>query len=103
MFYLVIFLILTLLSVLNIQFSDKLTNQVLVPLASLILIAVAGLRYETGGDWDSYTDLFNEFPRWDQIMVHPGLLFAENVEEGYTYQRNVYRRHNKKQVLDIAA
>lgn len=83
MFYLVIFLILTLLSVLNIQFSDKLTNQVLVPFASLILIAVAGLRYETGGDWDSYTDLFNDFPRWDQIMVHPGLLFAENVEEGF--------------------
>lgn len=83
MFYLIIFIILTLLAVLNIQFRDKLTNQVLVPFASLILIAVAGLRYETGGDWDTYTILFNMLPRWDQIMVHPRILFAENVEEGF--------------------
>lgn len=83
MFYLIIFIILTLLAVLNIQFRDKLTNQVLVPFASLILIAVAGLRYETGGDWDSYAMLFDMLPRWDQIMAHPRILFAEDVEEGF--------------------
>ena len=83
MFYLIIFFILTALAVINIQFKDKLSNQMLTGFSALILICIAGLRYETGGDWDNYALLFSEFPTLSQVWHKPALLFEPDVEEGF--------------------
>lgn len=83
MFYIVIFLILFVLAVLNVQMHDKLSSQLLSGIAALLLIAIAGLRYETGGDWDVYTQLFAEFPSFSRFIGHPSELLQQPVEEGF--------------------
>ena len=62
MFYLIVFVILTILAILNVIRADKPGNRILTGIAALILIAVAGLRYETGGDWPNYQSLFTYTP-----------------------------------------
>lgn len=83
MFYLICFIILLVLAVLNIQMHDKLSSQLLSGIAAVILISIAGLRYETGGDWDNYTELFTLFPAFDQLIAHPILLTQQLIEEGF--------------------
>jgi hypothetical protein len=84
MFYLICFIILFVLAVLNVQMHDKLSSQILSGLAALLLICIAGLRYETGGDWDSYTDLFASFPPLSRLLGHPVELMEQQTEEGFT-------------------
>lgn len=83
MFYLICFIILLILAVLNIQLQDKLSRQLLSILAAIILICIAGLRYETGGDWDTYTILFNSFPPLSRLLGNPSELIDMRVEEGF--------------------
>lgn len=83
MFYLICFVILLVLAILNVQMHDRLSNQLLSGLAALLLIGVAGLRYETGGDWDTYAQLFREFPDFSRLIGHPKELMAQQVEEGF--------------------
>ena len=83
MFYLICFVILLVLAILNVQMHDRLSNQLLSGLAALLLIGVAGLRYETGGDWDTYAMLFREFPDFSRLIGHPKELMAQQVEEGF--------------------
>ena len=73
MFYLGCFVILFALAVLNIQMHDKLSSQML-----------SGLRYETGGDWDTYAQLFESFPSFSRLVGHPVELAEQQVEEGFT-------------------
>ena len=84
MFYLGCFVILFVLAVLNIQMHDKLSSQVLSGVAAIILIVIAGLRYETGGDWDTYAQLFEWFPSFSRLIGHPVELAEQQVEEGFT-------------------
>lgn len=83
MFYLIILLILFVLAVLNVQMHDKLSSQLLSGIAALLLIAIAGLRFETGGDWDVYTQLFAEFPSFSRLIGKPSELLLQPVEEGF--------------------
>ena len=83
MFYLMCFFILLVLAVLNIQMHDKLSTQILTGLAAIMLICIAGLRYETGGDWDTYTMLFNHFPTFSQLIGRPAVFADVPVEEGF--------------------
>ena len=83
MFYLILFLILFVLAVLNVQTHDKLSSQLLSGIAAILLIAVAGLRFETGGDWNVYAQLFAEFPSFSQLIGNPSLLLKQPVEEGF--------------------
>lgn len=83
MFYLICFVILLVLAILNVQMHDRLSNQLLSGLAALLLIGIAGLRYETGGDWDTYAQLFREFPDFSRLIGHPKELMAQQVEEGF--------------------
>ena len=73
MFYLMCFFILLVLAVLNVQMHDKLSTQILSGLAAIMLICIAGLRYETGGDWDTYTMLFKHFPTFSQLIGRPAV------------------------------
>ena len=83
MFYLIVFLILFVLAVLNVQMHDKFSSQILSAIDALLLIAVAGLRFETGGDWDVYTQLFAEFPSFSRLIGNPSELLKQPVEEGF--------------------
>jgi len=71
------------MSVLNIQMHDKLSTQVLSGISALLLICIAGLRYETGGDWDTYAVMFAEFPPFSRLIGHPTELLHQPVEEGF--------------------
>ena len=83
MFYLICFVILLVLSILNIQMHDKLSNQLLGGIATLMLIGIAGLRYETGGDWPTYALLFDSFPSFSRLIGCPSEFKEINVEEGF--------------------
>ena len=83
MFYLMCFFILLVLAVLNVQMHDKLSTQILSGLAAIMLICIAGLRYETGGDWDTYTMLFKHFPTFSQLIGRPAVFADVPVEEGF--------------------
>lgn len=83
MFYLICFGILCVLAVLNVQMHDKLSSQILNGLAAIMLICIAGLRYETGGDWDTYTLLFNKFPPFSRLIGRPAEFADISVEEGF--------------------
>ena len=83
MFYLICFGILVVLAVLNLQMHDRLSNQLLSGIAAILLIGIAGLRYETGGDWDSYATLFSQFPSLSRLIGRPVELLAQDVEEGF--------------------
>lgn len=83
MFYLICFGILFLLAVLNVQMHDKLSNQMLGGIAALLLIGIAGLRYETGGDWDVYAMLFDSFPSFSRLVGRPAEFAQLEVEEGF--------------------
>lgn len=84
MFYLICFGILFLLAVLNVQMHDKLSSQVLGGLSAILLICIAGLRYETGGDWDSYAELFGDYPSFSRLIGNPVELWEQSTEEGFT-------------------
>ena len=83
MFYLICFGILCVLAVLNVQMHDKLSTQILNGLAAILLICIAGLRYETGGDWDAYTKLFREFPTFSRLIGRTAEFADISVEEGF--------------------
>ena len=83
MFYLICFVILFMLAVLNVQMHDKLSRQILSGLAALMLIGIAGLRYETGGDWDAYTEIFAALPSFSRLIGHPTELVHMGIEEGF--------------------
>ena len=83
MFYLICSIILFAFAVLNVQMHDKLSRQMLSGLSALLLIGIAGLRYETGGDWDTYEELCMTFPPFSRLIGHPKELFSLTVEEGF--------------------
>ena len=83
MFYLICFLILFALAVLNIQMHDGPSSRALSAIAAILLIAVAGLRYETGGDWDVYTEIFSSLPPLSRLIGNPAELMQQRVEEGF--------------------
>ena len=83
MFYIIVFLILFVLAVLNVQMHDKLSSQLLSGVAAILLIAIAGLRFETGGDWDDYAQLFANFPSFSRLIGNPSELLLQPVEEGF--------------------
>ena len=83
MFYLIFFGILSVVAVLNLQMHDKLSSQIFSGIAALILIGIAGLRYETGGDWDTYDSLFRSFPTFSRLVGNPAEFAELPVEEGF--------------------
>ena len=84
MFYLICFGIVFFLAVLNVQMHDKLSSQILSGLSAILLICIAGLRYETGGDWDDYTELFGMYPSFSRLIGRPIELLDQQTEEGFT-------------------
>ncbi|MBC9910590.1 EpsG family protein [Chitinophaga varians] len=53
-------------------------------ISSLILVFLAGLRFETGGDWPGYTIFFNEVEPLPQVLFGNAPVFQESyMEWGY--------------------
>jgi hypothetical protein len=84
MLYFVIFIILFVFSVLEISNINIRSNQILVSLSWLILVVVAGTRYETGADWDMYNYYFQQTNSIGNFMITGNTgLYGINIEFGY--------------------
>ncbi|MGL4907863.1 MAG: EpsG family protein [Bacteroidales bacterium] len=83
MFYLGVFIVL--LSFTFLESYDTLTkrsHQILAICACLILVGIAGLRFETGGDWDAYTEIFEQINPISHA-IKTGSWGVQNLEIGY--------------------
>lgn len=85
MLYLFIFFILLFFSLIEISFLNKRSEQFLIIISGLILILVAGLRYETGGDWDIYTSGFQHTNHFFNLFKGEPLYLNEKVSFEYGY------------------
>jgi len=68
MFYLAVFTVIVLFSVVTITDYQKKYEHFLFFLLFIMFWLISGLRYETGGDWNNYTKLFDRIPSIDEIM-----------------------------------
>lgn len=84
MFYLIFFGILWILARMNLQRHDSKSKVVFSCISGAILVGIAGLRYETGGDWDTYALIFADIPPLSRLFASPAELFHQPVEEGFT-------------------
>ena len=83
MTYIIVFIVLLLFSVAEHQVSGG-WRRAMQAVAYVLLVVIAGLRYETGGDWDVYTHLFERIPSlanihdagvFDQEYIEPAFLW----------------------------
>ena len=82
MFYLAIFLILLVFSVLEISNIGKGSHKILIQLAWFILVVVAGTRYETGADWNAYALYLEQVPPISAFLAG-GNIGGKGFEFGY--------------------
>ena len=68
MCYLIVFFILLILAILEMLPQNKINNKILIGLAWGMLVLFAGLRYETGGDWNLYQNIMNEIPPVSKLL-----------------------------------
>ena len=83
MFYLIVFIILVFLSVLDVEIKAKNSKQFLLIIAATILILIAGLRVETGGDWNNYASIYKNCPTFINAISTPQLLAQIPIENGF--------------------
>lgn len=78
MFYLIIFCIIALFSILEILNLEKDTSKLFSIIIIVILLLIAGLRYETGVDWRAYSSTFESSVPINEITSSLGrdLIFS---------------------------
>lgn len=69
MFYLIVFFILLLFCVLEQANLSSKSKRILRIVSAILLICIAGLRYETGGDWDTYAKSFEKIKPISAILA----------------------------------
>jgi len=84
MFYLVIFFILLVFSVLEISKLNGISHKILIIISWLMLVLIAGLRYETGGDWEIYTPIFEKINPIYQVLTGKGFGY-DGMEVGFLF------------------
>lgn len=83
MIYIIVFGILTIMALLE-SYLTLGSKRVLRAIAFCVLVFVAGTRYETGGDWNVYTELFeNAIPL--RAAIHSGTFGMDNIEPWYGF------------------
>lgn len=83
MFYLFLFLLFCLISFVEIFNNSKYSKELYL-FTVLILLFISGLRYETGGDWQSYTEIFSIIEPFDELVNGKGSTFVNhNIEFGF--------------------
>lgn len=84
MLYLLIFLILLLFSYNEVFTSNDKLKKTLYIASYYILVVLAGLRYETGGDWQSYAEVFDIIEPINEVIKGNGHVFANHqIEIGF--------------------
>lgn len=81
MFYLAIFILLIVFSFLDITAIDALYKRILLIVAFFIMWLVAGLRFETGGDWTAYTEFFNNVETLPKVLANNAPVYEESYME----------------------
>lgn len=81
MFYLAVFLLLIFFSFLELTHIDGVYKRILLIAAFFVMWLIAGLRFETGGDWTSYTDFFRDVEPLDKVMANKAPVFTESYME----------------------
>ncbi|UKT63276.1 EpsG family protein [Pedobacter mucosus] len=81
MFYAIIFLILIGFSFLEITSIDGVYKVILFAVGILILFITAGLRFETGGDWTTYTVFFNQIETLPLVLEGKALIYNRSYME----------------------
>lgn len=92
MYYLAIFIILCAFALFE-QTNIAPKRKKLMYIASfLMLMLTAGLRYETGGDWTSYTDIFDTIEPIDRVLAGDNYYFEWlKLEIGYRYLNSIVK------------
>lgn len=84
MFYLLIFLILVLFGLLEISSIPAVYKKILMIIAFMMIWLVAGLRFETGGDWNAYTKFFQDVEPLDQVLFGKAVVYSSSyMEQAY--------------------
>jgi len=81
MFYLAIFLILIFFSFLELTAIDGVYKRILLIVAFFLMWLIAGLRFETGGDWTTYTEFFHDVEPLDKVMANNAPVYTESYME----------------------
>jgi len=81
MFYLAIFILLIFFSFLELTAIDGVYKRILLIVAFFILWLVSGLRFETGGDWTTYTEFFHDVEPLDKVLAHNAPVYEESYME----------------------
>ncbi|MEG2761129.1 MAG: EpsG family protein [Mucinivorans sp.] len=93
MYYLVIFITLCIFALFEQSTIYQKRKNVLFFISYLMLMLTAGLRYETGGDWTSYTEIFNTIEPVDQVLAGNRQYFdwMAGLETGYRYLNSIVK------------
>ena len=78
------------------------SKDVLLLVSTMLLAGLAALRYETGGDWDTYAKIYADLPRLAQIMHDPSLLKNESAEPLFVLLCSALRELTKDMQLLFA-
>lgn len=93
MYYSTIFIFILGLSYCGIKFNiNRNTKTIFYILSILSLFITAGFRYETGGDWTSYTQIFDMIAPIDKVISgHSGNFNSIPLELGYKILNSICR------------
>jgi len=83
MIYLLVFIVLVVLTVLEQVFDDPVSKRILLCVAGVLLALFAGFRYQTGGDWPVYTEIFAKTPVWSVLSHRLLTTDIEGIEPGF--------------------
>lgn len=91
MYYLIIFITLCIFALVEQSSVDQKRKNVLFFISYLMLMLTAGLRYETGGDWTSYTQIFTTIEPIDEVLSGNRQYFdwMAGLEVGYKYLNSI--------------
>lgn len=92
MTYLIIFILLMFFAFFELFNVNSRYKKIRYWIGYMIVMLLAGLRYETGGDWTSYTEIFNSMEPIDQILAGNGYYYSwSGMEIGYKLLNSVVK------------
>jgi transmembrane protein EpsG len=81
MFYLVIFLILSLFAFLEVSAIDGVYKRILLIISFFLMWFIAGLKFEMGGDWPSYTSFFKDVEPLEMVLTQKTPYYSKSYME----------------------
>lgn len=75
----------------ELMLEDEKSRNFLLALCATIMALLAGLRFETGGDWDTYKTIFESAPLLSNIAQDGSLLIRTIAEPGFLLLCSIFR------------